>query len=1123
MLSSLISANLAQITKSTNKQAKTPHYTAGMANVLMRFDGVNPVCKIGKACVSDDGKVICIPKKHKCRSGLSESSAQAVVSGKDLKEFMGNLALAGAAGIGLSAAIGMRNANVEKGENPYPERVLTEPIDNDILDKLKAPATIVGAGIAGGLLAGTNPTVIDLGKRIAQDILPPKPKSSKFPSSSPSSPPPTPPSTPPSPPPSPPSSPPPSPPPTPPSTPPSSPPSPKPFFLEQSPSRQAEQLLSEAEEIEEQVRKHEASPEEASPETVDKQLIEQLKEDIWKYEDTLKNLKDEISDVGSEIKDKDKNDISDERVGELLQLQNQASNLQAALEGRRKQALRLIGESPISNAKEQFQSGTLSIDRLPPDSIKVDPTRFQYKQMQDSETGSTRSLKEQTEYRELVAGALDVWVDPNDGNTYVVNGHNRLDLAKRTKVPDVAVNYLQVETAQEAKLLGAMLNIADDRGTNYDAAVLMRTIADNENLSINKQYASTLMQSQTGRNAVALASLGDSAWNWYREGTLPEGIAIKMGKYAKDGEINNDDQEFLLSIIKPKLSNMAQDEFDYLVKGLPTLKEMGRIEQAKEQLSLFEDGSGFSSQELKRNAERLAMINSTMLKPLQDASMLTKAVQRSASGDAARVNPLLESALNNLSGLEVEEATAQIKDIKNWVNYNLSDPSSPLIKEIIIPTAQSMTKMDDAEAKKYLEEVDIFGRMMMQYTKSKQPLAQSSTESAVDLVASPPLPDKPTTSAKPNARNTRQPNNRTSRDGDATIRSVAPAEVTTTTPTTQKSRPNATAKKQTEITPAQAQETVSPPADAPSPADAPKSSRTQKSLASTDKKTAPVDTPISKPVTPNPVATPKSSRTQKPPASTDKKTASSRSSAVASGGQMLSIEERQAQYRSLVEDMRKNTEIVTTDNGRIYRYSVDDGVVETKITRNNDNTYKVRGKQYGEKKSTVFESRLPTLQRAKDAAKRWLETIGADSIITARQSANRSEERSDSTVYTKPKLRERIKQALMAGTKGGSAGQWSARKSQLLVQRYEAAGGGYKGGKTDKQRSLSKWSKEDWNYADPKKAVDRPRDQRGRYLPKRVWDKLSPQQKAATNRTKNQASRSGKQYAKWNPFIKNYL
>ena len=59
--------------------------------------------------------------------------------------------------------------------------------------------------------------------------------------------------------------------------------------------------------------------------------------------------------------------------------------------------------------------------------------------------------------------------------------------------------------------------------------------------------------------------------------------------------------------------------------------------------------------------------------------------------------------------------------------------------------------------------------------------------------------------------------------------------------------------------------------------------------------------------------------------------------------------------------------------------------------------------------------------------------------------------------YTKPKLRERIKNRIMRGTKGGKAGQWSARKAQLLVQAYEKAGGGYKGGRSKAQASLKKW------------------------------------------------------------------
>ena len=46
--------------------------------------------------------------------------------------------------------------------------------------------------------------------------------------------------------------------------------------------------------------------------------------------------------------------------------------------------------------------------------------------------------------------------------------------------------------------------------------------------------------------------------------------------------------------------------------------------------------------------------------------------------------------------------------------------------------------------------------------------------------------------------------------------------------------------------------------------------------------------------------------------------------------------------------------------------------------------------------------------------------------------------------YTKPKLRERIKNEVMASSKGGKAGQWSARKAQMLARQYKAKGGGYK-------------------------------------------------------------------------------
>jgi UTP:GlnB (protein PII) uridylyltransferase len=72
----------------------------------------------------------------------------------------------------------------------------------------------------------------------------------------------------------------------------------------------------------------------------------------------------------------------------------------------------------------------------------------------------------------------------------------------------------------------------------------------------------------------------------------------------------------------------------------------------------------------------------------------------------------------------------------------------------------------------------------------------------------------------------------------------------------------------------------------------------------------------------------------------------------------------------------------------------------------------------------------------------------------------------DANKYTKPELRERIKDRIMAGSKGGKPGQWSARKAQLLAQEYEKAGGGYQGGKDSKQKSLEKWGKEKWQTKD---------------------------------------------------------
>ena len=46
--------------------------------------------------------------------------------------------------------------------------------------------------------------------------------------------------------------------------------------------------------------------------------------------------------------------------------------------------------------------------------------------------------------------------------------------------------------------------------------------------------------------------------------------------------------------------------------------------------------------------------------------------------------------------------------------------------------------------------------------------------------------------------------------------------------------------------------------------------------------------------------------------------------------------------------------------------------------------------------------------------------------------------------YTKPTMRKNLFNKIKAGSKGGKAGQWSARKAQMLAKEYKAKGGGYK-------------------------------------------------------------------------------
>jgi len=121
------------------------------------------------------------------------------------------------------------------------------------------------------------------------------------------------------------------------------------------------------------------------------------------------------------------------------------------------------------------------------------------------------------------------------------------------------------------------------------------------------------------------------------------------------------------------------------------------------------------------------------------------------------------------------------------------------------------------------------------------------------------------------------------------------------------------------------------------------------------------------------------------------------------------------------------------------------------------------------------------------------------------------------TKRTKESMWKRIVASVKAGSKGGNAGQWSARKAQLATARYKKAGGGYKGKKSSDNK-LSKWSKQKWDYVS-KGDEKKPKKKRGRYLPESVRKSLTKSEKASTNRKKKAASAKGKQRAKYSKKV----
>jgi len=114
---------------------------------------------------------------------------------------------------------------------------------------------------------------------------------------------------------------------------------------------------------------------------------------------------------------------------------------------------------PIVAPKEPVAPEVKGVIRMTTGEVLSDPDRFQYKTGMGRGGEGASEFEGVREFDEDLGGVLSVWMDV-DGKTYVVNGHRRMGIARKTNAEFVDVRYLKEKTAKEAYVKGALINIA---------------------------------------------------------------------------------------------------------------------------------------------------------------------------------------------------------------------------------------------------------------------------------------------------------------------------------------------------------------------------------------------------------------------------------------------------------------------------------------------------------------------------------------------------------------------------------------------------------------------------------------------------------------------------------------
>lgn len=210
--------------------------------------------------------------------------------------------------------------------------------------------------------------------------------------------------------------------------------------------------------------------------------------------------------------------------------------------------------------------------------IAADPTRFQYKGNVDADGVQLEgSLSDVDGWNTDAEGALQVWQDPADGRTYVVNGHNRLALAQRLGIPSVRVEPLLATTAEQARAQGAIANISSGGGTVFDAAKFLRDSGVSDPATLRRMGIP--LDSGFGAQGLALSRLPEDVFQATVNGQVPTRRAVIIGESGADEETMRSAYRYLVQQGPDTVKEDTLREMLAMARSAPT-QSSGEAPQA---------------------------------------------------------------------------------------------------------------------------------------------------------------------------------------------------------------------------------------------------------------------------------------------------------------------------------------------------------------------------------------------------------------------------------------------------------------------------------------------------------------------------------------------------------------